>query len=213
MIDLGGGSGFVAKGLNDIGINTYLLEPNPKGARKGVKRGIPQVICARLEDCHFEANSIGGFGLFDVIEHIKNDKQYIDQLHPLLMPGGHIYITTPAYSWLWSAEDDYAQHFRRYTRPALCDLFDPNKFEIEYVTYFFQWLVIPIFLIRSIPYRLGLAKATPDFAPNIDHHARQEGESSTLFERLLSYEIKSIENKKQTRWGASLLMIAKKKAL
>src|SRR5215469_6207251 len=50
VFDVGGGNGFVAKGMQDAGFEVVLLEPGPKGARNAQRRGIQNVVCAGLGD-------------------------------------------------------------------------------------------------------------------------------------------------------------------
>ena len=46
IFDIGGGNGFVAKGLMDAGFEVVMVEPGIRGVRNGKKRGLPHVICA-----------------------------------------------------------------------------------------------------------------------------------------------------------------------
>src|SRR4051794_20651144 len=50
FLDIGGGNGYVAKGLAAAGIPCILVEPGLDGALAARARGIDPVICARLED-------------------------------------------------------------------------------------------------------------------------------------------------------------------
>ena len=44
IFDIGGGNGFVAKGLLIAGLEVVLVEPGPAGAMNAKKRGVPHVI-------------------------------------------------------------------------------------------------------------------------------------------------------------------------
>ena len=70
VFDIGGGNGYVAKGLMDAGFECVLVEPGVAGASKAVERGIPDVICASVESAEFYPHLMPSVGLFDVIEHI-----------------------------------------------------------------------------------------------------------------------------------------------
>ena len=67
IFDIGGGNGFVAKGLIDAGLECALIEPGEKGAGKAVERGLENVFCATLESMNFEEKSLPAVVLFDVI--------------------------------------------------------------------------------------------------------------------------------------------------
>ncbi len=77
ILDIGGGNGYVAKGLIDAGFDCVLIEPGVAGASRAVERGIPDVICATIESAEFRPHSIPSVGLFDVIEHIEDDLSFL----------------------------------------------------------------------------------------------------------------------------------------
>jgi SAM-dependent methyltransferase len=54
----------------------------------------------------------------DVLEHIEDDECFLRLLvRENLVPGGHVLISVPAWSWLFSSHDVRLRHHRRY-RPA-----------------------------------------------------------------------------------------------
>ena len=58
-------------------------------------------------------------GAFDVIEHIYEDAAVLQQMHRAVRPGGGIIVTVPQHRFLWSKQDEFSCHFRRYTRGEL----------------------------------------------------------------------------------------------
>ena len=137
MLDVGGGNGYVAQRLLSEGHEVMLLEPGPDGARNArIERGLPHVACSTVEGAGFRPGSFGAIGLFDVIEHIEKDRDFLAGLAPLLAPGGRIYMTVPCHQWLWSAADVHAGHFRRHTRDSMAKLLD-GLFALDYFSYFF----------------------------------------------------------------------------
>ena len=158
FFDIGGGNGFVSKGLQDAGIKVVLVEPGYNGAVNAKKRNIKHVVCATLQDAAFKKSTLDSVGLFDVVEHIENDYRFISDVHKYMKPNSYIYITVPAYNALWSKEDDEAGHYRRYSIKQIKELLLKNDFSIVYATYIFSILPIPIFLFRTIPGKLKLVK-------------------------------------------------------
>ena len=137
FFDIGGGNGFVAKRLQSDGIKTILVEPGKMGAINANKRGIKNIICSTLEDAEFEHGSIDSVGLFDVVEHIKDDYNFLNNINQYIKDDGYIYITVPAFNFLWSNEDDDAGHFRRYSTTELNELLKKFGFSIIQSTYIF----------------------------------------------------------------------------
>lgn len=190
----------MAKGLEAEGFPCVLVEPGPQGAANGVKRGLKNVVCATVEGANFRPGSIGAAGLFDVVEHIEDDVAFLRSLHSLMRPGGRLYLTVPAFQMLWSSEDDYAGHHRRYSTRTLTGSLNKAGFEVEYISYFFWFLTLPVFLLRTLPSFLGLRKQKP-----AENHAREHSAGSGLVSRvvdgLLDFERGRMRQKKRMPLG------------
>jgi hypothetical protein len=158
FFDIGGGNGFTAKYLEDNGIPTCLVEPGIQGCLNAKTRGLSNIVCSTLENASFKINSLPAIGLFDVIEHIENDVAFLNMINTYCQPGGFVFITVPAYQFLWSKEDKDAGHFRRYTLQSIKNKLKKSGFETIYSTYIFSFLILPILFFRTIPSMLGLAK-------------------------------------------------------
>ncbi len=207
MLDIGGGNGYVAQRLIAEGLEVMLLEPGQTGARNArVSRNLPYVACATVENAGFIPGSFGAIGMFDVIEHIERDRNFIDQVTPLLTPGGRLYLTVPCHQWLWSQADVHAGHFRRHTAASLESLLD-GMFEIDYLSYFFRPLVAPQFLLRALPYRIGFGRKKGVLSAETEHGA---GNSTLVraLSRLLEAEARTIARDDTIDFGASCLVAA-----
>jgi len=213
VFDVGGGNGFVAKGMQDAGLEVALVEPGVTGARNAQRRGVQSVICATLESAGFIPGSLTAVGLFDVVEHIENDHKFITMIWNQLRPGGRVYITVPAYNALWSQEDFDAGHQRRYGRRGLHDLLTQAGFWVDFLTGFFQFLGPAIVAGRVLPYRLGLAKS-PDPTSVGSHMKQQHVIQSSVLGKVLTWlqqrEITAISARRELRSGASWLLVARK---
>lgn len=55
----------------------------------------------------------------DVLEHIELDQQSLLEWKRVLKKNGKMFITVPAYEWLWSGHDISLHHQRRYTTSKL----------------------------------------------------------------------------------------------
>lgn len=210
IFDVGGGNGFVAKGLEAEGFPCVLVEPGEQGAANGVKRGLRTVICSTLEGANFRPGTIGAAGLFDVVEHIQDPAAFLRNLHSLMRPGGRVYVTVPAFEMLWSSEDAYAGHHRRYSARTLREALGGAGFEVEYVSYFFWFLILPVFLFRTIPSLLGLRRARPSAADYAREHSRGPGFLAPLIDAALDYERGRIRRRKRIPFGGSCLAVARR---
>ena len=206
--DVGGGNGVVAAALSGAGIRTVVVEPGEAGARRARERGL-ESINATLEDAALAPASVGSIGLFDVLEHIEDADAFLVRAHALLRSGGRVYLTVPAYRALWSAEDDYARHFRRYTAAELHQALARSGFEVELVTYMFAFLPLPILLLRSLPYRLGRPRPFTPVAVQQDHDARGRVGSGAL-KGLLSAEMLALRAFGRLPFGGSVVAVGRR---
>ena len=155
IADVGAGNGYVSLALQRAGFPTIVIEPGPAGARNARSRGLDPVICATLQGAGLASHSLHGIGLFDVLEHIEDDRTFLADVHRFLTPGGRLYLTVPAFRTLWSSEDDLAGHYHRYTLKLVKNRLREAGFAVNFATYVFSPLVAPLFLLRTVPSRLG----------------------------------------------------------
>jgi SAM-dependent methyltransferase len=88
--------------------------------------------------------------LFDVLEHLDDDRGMLRFLHEILVPGGALVLTVPAHPFLFDDRDELAHHRRRYRRGELRRKLGEAGFEIRVLTHFMAALVPPLLLGRVI---------------------------------------------------------------
>jgi SAM-dependent methyltransferase len=210
MVDVGGGNGFVSRALEGAGWDVVLLEPGADGTSHARARGLRSVACATWDEADFLPATLGGVGLFDVLEHVADDRALLRSLEAALAPGGRLYLTVPAHPWLWSEADRHAGHFRRYTRRSLHAKLAAAGFAIERLTHFFSFLSLPIFLGRT----LGGALLGPR---DLQALARKEHRPQGRLPKTIVTGLCRLEQAALTRGltlpaGSSLLAVARKAA-
>ncbi len=210
FFDVGGGNGFVTKAILEQKIEAVLVEPGIQGIQNAKIRGISNLLCATLEDAHFIPASIPAIGIFDVLEHIEKDLEFLKSLFWHLEAGGYLYITVPAYKILWSHEDNSAGHFRRYTLKKLSKVLSDAGFKIKYKSYFFAFLPFPIFLIRTLPYFFGISKSSDSFSLQEGDHSKKQGLGGKILKFLLKVERNRILTSKKIPFGGSCIVVAQK---
>jgi SAM-dependent methyltransferase len=210
VFDIGGGNGYVARAIQESGSEVVLVEPGLAGVRNAVKRGIRQVVRATLEDAGVLPGTVPAVGLFDVVEHIQDDCGFLATIHRVLMPGGRVYITVPAYQALWSNEDKLAGHARRYTVSSLQDVLEKAGYDVEFATYFFGFLPLPVLLFRALPYRLGIGSSEmSEKGVRSDH--QPGGVGAFVLDKLMSRELAKIATGRTLSMGGSCLVVARKR--
>jgi hypothetical protein len=196
--------------LVDAGWEVALVEPGPSGARNAKKRGLEHVICGTTHSAGFTNGSLPAIGVFDVVEHIEDDLGFLRHLWDLLQPGGMIYLTVPAYNFLWSYEDVDAGHFRRYTLASMKMKLVDAGLKPVFGTYIFSFLSLPVFLFRTLPYRLGLARAGSAGKEVRRDHSQKQGLLGAMMARSFELELKRIRAGETLPFGGSCLVAARK---
>ncbi len=209
FVDLGGGNGYITKKMMDLGIESILLEPSSKGAANAEIRGINCILHSEFNSSILKENSIPSVGLFDVIEHIENPRELIKNLYKALIPSGRVYITVPAYKFLWSREDVEAHHHTRYTLRRLRKLMQEEGFKVCWSTYFFAYLIFPIFILRSLPYRLKGYQRPANYQSSESHHIKSRF-LSRIFDTLFKIEMFFVKYSGGMPLGGSIFLVAEK---
>ena len=210
VYDVGAGNGYVSLAIKNAGFDAVVIEPGIQGAMNAHARGLGPVICSTLEDAGFKDHLIPAIGLFDLLEHIKDDIGFLKAIKDLLIIGGRLYITVPAYSFLWSVEDDHAGHHRRYTTKSLSIKLKAVGFKIEFSTYIFGLLPIPIFIFRSIPSKLGFRSKRDSKRPQKEH-CHNKSLLGSLLNWALDKELRALRNSRTIPVGGSCLIVATSK--
>lgn len=85
---------------------------------------------------------------FDVLEHIKDDKLAINEIHRVLKPDGFFIFTVPAFNFLYSSHDKAINHFRRYNKRMLKNRL--SSFECIEIGYWVFLLFLPVAIQRIL---------------------------------------------------------------
>ncbi len=207
IFDIGGGNGFVAAALQEAGFETVLVEPG-EGVFNAQKRGLPVIIHAALQDAGFHPDTLPAAGMFDVLEHLSDDLEFLRFLASRLQPGGRLYLTVPAFSWLWSVVDDVSGHYRRYSLQSLQAVVEKAGLTVEYASYFFHLMLLPMVLFRVLPLRLGLIESHP--VQRLRSELAPLNFLNALLTTLLGLELSAL-GERSYRWGTSCILVARRK--
>lgn len=127
VLDFGAGNGRFAGALHERGVDVQVVEPDPHLREKITRRGVPA----------FESLEALGGRRFDgiysinVLEHLEDDRAFLDAFYRALEPGGRLFIYVPAFPLLFSANDERVGHHRRYRIGPLVELIRNAGFSLE----------------------------------------------------------------------------------
>ena len=140
ILEVGAGIGSNTRFLDPDGAGRWVcLEPDPelngrlvKNLREAETRHAYETVCGTLEslaDQQFDT-----IIYIDVLEHIDDDREELNQAACHLRPGGHLIVLSPAHQRLFSPFDAAIGHFRRYNRPMLRTI-SPASLRLERMRY------------------------------------------------------------------------------
>jgi SAM-dependent methyltransferase len=188
LVEVGAGTGSVCGFLAQNGIELTAIEPLKAGAKSIQRRGV-QTICGRLEIVNFPPESINAYGVFDVLEHLENPSQLLDEMYRTLEPGGYLLVTVPCGQWLWGELDKSLGHYRRYNKRTIDEVVSRSGFTPVKSRYLFLSLVLPAFILRAIPFRLGIQRSEQQIFETI-----QSEQSSNIIVNAIMKFIFSLES-------------------
>jgi SAM-dependent methyltransferase len=87
--------------------------------------------------------------LLDVLEHIPQDREVLQQVRSALRPGGLLIVTAPALSFFHTYNDVLAHHVRRYSRGDLQRLAEQSGLQVGFTRYF-MFFLSPLLLLSRL---------------------------------------------------------------
>jgi len=162
-LDFGAGYGGMLSFLKTYADSVDAFELDQIAMLELTARGYRHVY-ADIADALAEKHDI--IGLFDVLEHIKDDEDMLVRLHSALAADGVLVLTVPAYRWLWSVHDERNMHFRRYRASELRRKLEAHGFEVRCIGYWNAVLFPVAALVRVFGFA-GESGLSPDRVVNV----------------------------------------------
>jgi SAM-dependent methyltransferase len=149
MAELGCGSGGMLEALARFG-TAVGVETDAALRARAQERGLDVRAGALPDAIPLHPGRWDAVCLFDVLEHVDDEAGALAACRRLLVPGGRLFVTVPAYAWLWSRHDELLGHRRRYTARGLRQVAERAGFTVERLTYFNTILAPPIMAVRIV---------------------------------------------------------------
>ncbi len=204
VLEIGVGSGENLYSLYPDHVRLTGIEPFEDNARYANDRGEIPVYTGTAEQWppELRTRTFDAICLFDVLEHIEDDSTALQSFITHLNPGGLLFLSVPAYQWMWGRQDEVSHHYRRYTYKMLSKRLQDAGFLIERSTYF-NTLLFPAIVLQRMKQRLTRAEGS-DFDQSY-------GKIEELFYRIFRTE-RQILRAFPMPFGVSLFTSARKPA-
>ena len=206
FLELGCGTGYVMSGIAEA--YPHLSLSGSELFAQGLPFAAQRVPAATVFQMDARAipyeSEFDVIGAFDVIEHIEEDERVLAQMHQAVATGGGIMLTVPQHRFLWSQQDEYACHVRRYEAAELRGKVERVGFTVVRMTSFVSLLLPLMFLARR-----RKRGADKEFDPM--EELRIGGLLNTALKAVLGLEVALIRAGVSMPVGGSLMMVAMKR--
>jgi 2-polyprenyl-3-methyl-5-hydroxy-6-metoxy-1,4-benzoquinol methylase len=163
VLDVGAGSGFFARELIVARASQEVTCVDPGYAEDRDEHVTGGVIRFRRTVDSSDAQ----LALFmDVLEHVDDDRQMLDDYRRILGPGKLVAVTVPAFQFLWSGHDVFLEHRRRYTLSSLEDVMHASGLAVVRGHYFFG----AVFPVAAGVRLVGRSRGTPKVASSLKEY-------------------------------------------
>jgi hypothetical protein len=149
ILDIGCGRGVVVKSLREAGFDCDGVEPGAVEPLAGVSAFVRSGLYA-FDLPAAEREAYDTVLLLDVIEHLPDPADWLEQLTGSFPALSTVIVTVPARQELWSNYDEYFGHYRRYSMPMLLDIASRLGWGLRHMQYFFHGLYLPAWVLASI---------------------------------------------------------------
>ena len=202
-VDIGCGSGRNLQLLSNHADYVIGLDRSPAALESAASHGV-RIARADGEAIPLANSSVDLLSALDVLEHMDDDLQALDEFRRVLRPDGFLLVTVPAYRFLWSEHDEALMHRRRYAASELHAKLNRSGFRVLKRSYVVFFPFFPIVLYRLFR---GLFPKDP-FVPKA-WHVILPSPLNSFFIGLLRLEAWMIRAM-NLPWGTSILVLAQK---
>ena len=211
--DIGAGDLFFAHALQKKMTGTiYAVDIHyPEERKAAEEEGI--VTLRQAEDLPGGAMDV--IFLMDVLEHIDFERPFLGQIHDKLKDDGLLFITVPAFAFLFSSHDEALHHYRRYAAKDLIALIRDD------------YVILEGFYFYSVLFFMRLLEKTLEGLRGLFHKKRTSGQGAGFWkypqDHFLTRSVEFVLNTdfkmnrflgrhKIKTFGLSLCLICRKKS-
>ncbi|MEX2104008.1 MAG: class I SAM-dependent methyltransferase [Bacilli bacterium] len=128
------------------GVGTNLYEFHEKGYNcKGIDRAEDAINMAKrifngiegldfdIEASQDDAGKYDYLMAIEVLEHNENELMVLNEWKSFLKPNGKLILSVPAHPEMWSASDEWAGHYRRYSYSYLQQTLEQAGFDVDHI--------------------------------------------------------------------------------
>jgi ubiquinone/menaquinone biosynthesis C-methylase UbiE len=213
-LDVGAGTGGNLNLINKYCSQTTGVEFSQTAVDLGTKSyphlNLTQGDANHLED-YFKPETFDLATIFCVLCHsaIQDETDVLKQINKIMMPGGYLLITEPAFKILKRKHDNFGHAIRRYHSKHMRSMLSAAGFEVIDSTYFCGFGFIPALLL-SIKDRIVKSDASDDNLGTFSVETNTSKFINTTMEFCMGVERQILKLTRKIPFGVTLLCLARK---
>ena len=136
-LEIGCGAGDLCATLNKMGYEVKGIDSSEDAIqlcrelyKDDCRTGSIRFVCESIYDI---SETFDIILMFEVLEHIEDDRATLLRVRDLLRHEGRILLSVPAHESSFGPSDVFAGHHRRYDRQKLLNLLDESGFEVQII--------------------------------------------------------------------------------
>jgi len=134
ILDVGCGSGGNLAVLSEFG-TVWGLEPSSILAKRARDRNVASEVYEADLASACSQQRFDLFTLFDVLEHIEDDRAFLRELAAVSPTNHNILISVPAHPFLYGEHDRLLHHHRRYTKAMLAGALESEGYSVRFISH------------------------------------------------------------------------------
>jgi hypothetical protein len=148
LVDVGAGSGFFSKDLLNRSkvLTAILVDPGYQEHELGVSGNTTKMLVPE----HTQIVGADSFLFLDVLEHVDNDLEFLEQYVREAPIGSLFVLTVPAFMSLWSDHDVFLEHRRRYRLNEIVAVVESSGLVVTKKRYLFGSIFPLVWIFRKL---------------------------------------------------------------
>jgi len=157
FLEIGCGTGVLLPVFDRLGFCVTGMDVNATALRYAKKQTHAKLIRSSVSSLRSHQR-YDAIGIFDILEHQKDDQNFLVKCRSLLQPGGFLFISVPAHQWLWSSIDVVSGHKRRYRKKDLAEKLKKAGFSVCFSNYW-NVLLLGFYILWRMQFIFGKRKS------------------------------------------------------
>lgn len=150
ILDAGCGTGRNLEELEAGGRHAAGVDASLRALFLARRRGRGRLVCGSVEALPIRSGTVPGVLCRDVLYMVPDERKGVREIARVLVPGGRLVLSSPAFDAFFGAHDVAVGGLRRYRAGTLAKMLENAGLIVARATYANFFLAAPIFFLRKV---------------------------------------------------------------